>query len=301
MIVVTYTAEEARALADVLTPGVRARDWQHYTHRYDAYVSDIGPRGPSLISKRLGSYALTKIGTQRVLAMKSELHLATDGKTTPHGVTLPLRKLFHQIIAEARPDVFVTTGTAGGVSCAMQLGDVVVSRAARFCCQAEYQQAPFNNTMYRSTWTVPAGKRSRAEGLMRPFAAHLASSVAPPNADCSCAGAAFPARIRYDGAGGIPAFKPILTVDFFEFGTSTNGLDQLGMAVEMDDAVLGLTCSELASPPHWVSVRNLSDPAINGDLTPDAQTTCAAGIYADYGYWTSVMSGLAVWGIVAAM
>ena len=72
----------------------------------------------------------------------------------------------------------------------------------------------------------------------------------------------------------IPAFHPILTTDFFEFGTSTNNLEKLGIAVEMDDACLGLACSELKSPPQWACVRNASDPAINGKLAFSLQENC---------------------------
>jgi hypothetical protein len=42
----------------------------------------------------------------------------------------------------------------------------------------------------------------------------------------------------------------MLTTDFFEFGTSTNGLDQLGCGVEMGDAVFDW------SPRRWVPRPN---------------------------------------------
>ena len=46
----------------------------------------------------------------------------------------------------------------------------------------------------------------------------------------------------------MPEFHPILTTDYFEYGTTTNHLDVEGAAVEMGDAALGLACSELARP-----------------------------------------------------
>ncbi len=100
---------------------------------------------------------------------------------------------------------------------------------------------------------------------------------------------------------GIPEFHPILTTDFFEFGTSTNNLDKLGMAVEMDDACLGLACSEMKSPPRWACVRNLSDPTINGELDKKTQGNCAEYYYTKFGYWTTVMGALTTWGIIAGM
>lgn len=105
----------------------------------------------------------------------------------------------------------------------------------------------------------------------------------------------------------MPKFHPILTTDFYEFGTSRNNLDAIGAGVEMGDAVLGLACSELQNPPNWAVVRNLSDPQINGDL-PDGpqrelniQSAWAVYYYRKYGYWTSVNSALCTWGIVAGL
>jgi hypothetical protein len=104
----------------------------------------------------------------------------------------------------------------------------------------------------------------------------------------------------------MPAFHPVLTTDYFEFGTSANHLDQQGCAVEMGDAALGLLCSELEDPPHWAIVRNLSDPQINGDLptTPsrlNMQVHWAVWYYEIYGYWTSISGALATWAIIAGL
>ena len=104
----------------------------------------------------------------------------------------------------------------------------------------------------------------------------------------------------------MPAFHPILTTDYFEYGTTVNRLDRIGAAVEMGDAALGLACSELADPPRWAIVRNLSDPVINGALPAkefhlNEQTTWAVAFYTAYGKWTSVIGALATWGIIAAL
>ena len=44
-----------------------------------------------------------------------------------------------------------------------------------------------------------------------------------------------------------PKGLPMLTTDFFEFGTSTNGLDQEGCGVEMGDAAFGLVAEKLGA------------------------------------------------------
>jgi hypothetical protein len=108
----------------------------------------------------------------------------------------------------------------------------------------------------------------------------------------------------------MPKFHPILTTDYFEYGTSTNHLEKEGCAVEMGDAVLGLAIEERKAAgkftPNWAVVRNCSDPQING-LLRDApkkeslQVLWAVYYYSSFGYWTSIMSALATWGIIAGL
>jgi nucleoside phosphorylase len=229
-----------------------------------------------------------------------------DAKKLPDGTyTLPIKDMFKQMIGDAKPKVFLTTGTAGGVYCSMHLGDVMVSRAAEFYCQKDFATATFNHQKFQSKWTIPTKYVSAAEKLMQRFAVHLSGQSdphgTPPSPDCACSSPGYPTNIYYDGTNDIPAFHPILTTDFFEFGTSTNNLEKLGMAVEMDDACLGLASSELGSPPRWACVRNMSDPAINGKLAYSQQENCAEYYYTKFGYWTTVMSALATWAIIAGL
>jgi nucleoside phosphorylase len=297
------TAAEARAMAAVLTPGREDTDWYHYAKNFEKeFLPQIGPRGPSRESRRLGSYFPIRIGSLKVLVYKTELHMHEDAMKLPDGsYTLPIKDMFKQMIGDAGPRVFLTTGTSGGVYCDMHLGDVVVSRAARFLCERDFRDAPFNNQTFHSDWTVPDSFQDTAQKLMQGFAGRLSSDAKPPDANCGCGSGTHPTLIHYDGKNGIPAFHPILTTDFFEFGTSTNHLDKLGMAVEMDDAALGLTCSEVSAPPVWACVRNLSDPTINGDLPSKTQDDCAEYYYTKFGYWTTVMSALTTWSIIAGL
>src|SRR5262249_57548039 len=110
-----------------------------------------------------------------------------------------------------------------------------------------------------------------AKKLIQALIAHPQQPpVGPPTKEFEFAGPllappAVDASIRLDGRD-MPKFHPILTTDYFEYGTSANRLDKEGAAVEMGDAALGLACAELATPPKWAVVRNMSDPLINGDL-----------------------------------
>jgi nucleoside phosphorylase len=298
------TAAESEAMADVLTPGHPRNTWYPYTKNFVEHFKPlIGPSGPSLKSERLGSYFLTQISGLRVLVYKTELHMHEDAKKLPDGsYSLPLKDMFKQMIADASPRVFLTTGTSGGVYCSMSLGDVAVSRAAMFFCKKDFDNAPFNHKIFPSDWTIPQTYKTEAVKLMQGYAGNLVSKKSePPSSKCACSPATHPTQIYYDGQDGIPAFHPILTTDFFEFGTSTNRLDLQGMAVEMDDAVLGLACSELQSPPHWACIRNLSDPTINGALSPALQGKCAEYYYTKFGYWTTVMSAITTWSVIAGL
>lgn len=309
VLVITWTADEQDALADVLTPGFGRKRWTRYNRNFHSHYAPLIRHGaPSLAARRLGSRMLTQIGAKSVLCFKSELHLNQDGITDANGpgfASLPVHDLFVQLIDEVAPEVVLTVGTSGGVFREHDLGDVVVTRAAKFRLSSEFKNAPFNGQVFKSNWTIPTSHLDVAVQLMERFAKKL---VEPPLLAPTArhTGEPFTAPvytpdIKKDGDGGIPEFHPILTTDYFEYGTSKNHLEEQGMAVEMGDAVLGLVANQLPNPPRWAIVRNLSDPQINGDLDKDLQVDFAVWYYAKFGYWTSVMSGLATWGIIAGL
>jgi hypothetical protein len=313
VIVITWTIAELNALADVLTPGNGRVAWYRYNRDFEVrYAAQIRSGAPAAVSRRLGSYFLTRIGRKRVLCFKSELHLNQDGIRTGEGTaTLPVKDLFQQLIDEVRPAVVLTVGTGGGVSADQDLGDVVVTRAARFRCQSEFRNEVWNGRTLTSDWEISTDWFGQAEELMRRFAAELVEpGFAPPTKRYGVEGLVHSTppnspNIHLDGRD-LPDHYPVLTTDFFEFGTSANGLDQQGAIVEMGDGALGLACEELPNPPRWAIVRNVSDPQINGELPTephrrDMQTHWAVWYYEAYGYWTSVMGALATWAIIAGL
>ena len=315
VVVITWTVDEGDALANVLTPGISRTRWHPYDRDFDSHYRPLIRGGaPSLYVNRLGSYMPTTIGQKNVLCMKSELHLNQDGKATGDGTaTLPVKDFFKQIINEAKPKLFLTIGTAGSVTDAFGLGDVVVTRAARFWLGQEFRNEPFNGKTYKSEWQIPTGHFAKAEELMLAYAAQLTQPpvgrpspqygnqppIDPP--------AAVIPKIRLDGRD-MAAYHPILTTDWFEYGTTSNRLDQWGSGVEMGDAALGLACHELPTHqrPHWAVVRNMSDPVINGDLPTseyhlNEQTTWAVGFYTAYGLYTSINGAITTWAIIAGL
>jgi nucleoside phosphorylase len=315
VLVVTWTVAEVNALADVLTPGQGRNAWYRYARFFDEkYRDKIRPGAPSQKAQRLGSYFPTKVGDTSVVCVKSELHLNQDGISTGDGTaTLPVKDFFAQMIEEVKPKLVMTIGTSGGVDVEQNLGDAMVTRAAKFRLNDEFKNEPFNGKTYKSEWDVPTSHFAAGEELMKRYADSLAEPIfLPPTKRYGYDGPPLENKppnipqIWLDGGGKMPAFHPVLTTDFFEFGTSSNNLGKEGCAVEMGDAVLGLLCSELPDPPNWLIVRNLSDPQINGDLptTPkqlNMQAHWAVWYYEVYGYWTSACGALATWAVIAGL
>lgn len=314
VVVITWTVDENNALANVLTPGFGRARWYRYAKGFATkYQPFIRGGAPALAAARMGSYMPIKLGDLSVLCMKSELHLNQDGKRTGDGTaTLPVKDFFDQIIDEANPKVFLTIGTSGSVFQEFGLGDSVISRAAKFRLKSEFRNETFNGQTYRSDWQIPTGQLDTAVALMQPFGTQLKEpAFEPPTKRYHYQGGLITTdpntpRVRIEQGGrDMPEFHPILTTDYFEFGTSANHLDQEGCAVEMGDAVLGMAIEARGGSPKWVAVRNMSDPQINGDLPTDCrldpQTEFAVAYYTNYGYYTSVAGALATWGVLAGL
>jgi|SRR6185436_4230085 len=333
VVVVTWTVDELMALADVLTPGFNRDRWYRYARFYnEKYDAQIRKGAPAKVAKRLGSYMPTKIGNLKVLCMKSELHMNQDGIEDPNdpgNATLPVRDFFDQIIEETGARCVITAGTAGGVYTAQDLGDVVVTRGAKFRLNREFKNAPYAGKTYTDDWDVPTKYFKKAEELMAAHKKELEPAYTPllpptayytprelnlvPKSERQPIPAIWldGAEIPKLGIGKkMPKFHPILTTDFFEFGTSTNKLEEEGSACEMGDAVLGYVVDERRKAgkpaPNWIAVRNCSDPQINGDLVAkpskiSQQALWAVYYYKGYGYWTSVNGALACWAIIAGL
>ena len=103
--------------------------------------------------------------------------------------TLPVKDIFQQIIEETGAKVILTIGTAGSVYNGFGLGDVVVTRGAKFRLQNEFRNEPFNHQAYRSDWTIPTSRLEDAAHLMRMLSSEITEPpFGPPTK-----------RYRYDG------------------------------------------------------------------------------------------------------
>jgi Phosphorylase superfamily len=282
-VIVTWTVEEAKCLADTLTPGFPSQTaWYNYAHNFKSKFASMIRRGaPASESKRLGSYFITSIAGKNVLCMKSELHMSQDGPK------LPVAELWKQIIKEAQPKLIITTGTAGGIGVGLELGDVVVATDVRFDCQKTFKSAPFHDSIYPCS-ALKQTSYPVAESLFAANAPHLPPASRAPQI--------------FTKPVAVAKVPDVVTTDFFAFDDSSNtfGLQGLGAAVEMGDAVLGMVIQELgASAPRWAAIRNASDPQIDDSgLTIQQAANKAGQIYEKFGYWTTIPSAITCWATV---
>lgn len=261
-----------------------------WTRRLISAVRNRPAGAPALFDERWGSFVLVQVGSKRVLLFKSELHINQDGEN------LPLVKLIEQIIEECQPNLLLSVGTAGGVRSTDVLGDVVVTNAAKFRCADEFTSARFNGSTYTcGAWVPPALYLKAASRLLMQIEEY---DVLPPTAHYP-KDAILPAKAPRGPDIHLLPGTPILTTDFFEYGTTTNGLEKEGCCVEMDDAVIAMVCDRSNTSVRYGFLRNVSDPVINGNLPRELQTAWAVVTYQMKGIYTSYNSAIATWAMIA--
>jgi nucleoside phosphorylase len=275
VLVITWTAAEARALADVLTPGIQSTDWIYYETNFAAFESQLTGRSPARSEGRLGSWAQVTIGKQRVTCFKSDLHPATDGPS------LPTAQLVKQLIAEIHPQLVITTGTAGGAGSGTLLGDINIAVNVKSDFTTKLKGHPWS----QQSWTCAALQEMQSSALARLHSLTPAGSHLP-------AGSGAP-HVWYGDT---------VSTDFFAYDTD---VDHFGLrayapeirAVEMDDAAVAVSAKE--ANVAFMSVRNASDPVMT-NYSP-ASSKQAAQIYQRYGYWTTVNSAIGTWALIAGL
>jgi purine-nucleoside phosphorylase len=279
VLVVTWTVDEGHALSRVLTPGKDTHnDYVSYTHNFTAIAKKMRPGCPALLAKRLGAFWTTTIGSKKVVIFKSDSHMSQDGPE------LPNIDVWRQIINEVRPNLVITTGTAGGIGQEFEVGDVIVSPIVRFDCTAKFKKEPFAQAHY-ATVAGNTAQFATAQSLFKVNAGQLPKD-----------NTRLPKIVTVTPDALTSA---VVTTDFFGFDTSDNHykLQGLGDCSEMGDAILGLVASQIgAQAPRWLAIRNVSDPQIKADgLTLKQQVALAATIYKGFGRWSSVCSAITCW------
>ena len=286
VVIITWTAAEANAMAAVMTPGIWAmppsrfngQSWHIYANQWDAkFRGRSTGRAPAATDHYIGKYMPIRIGSRRVLLFKSNFHLARDDKS------MPVKDMFKQVIQQTGARLTVTSGTAGAIGAKILLGDVMVANQARFKLDGTFKSAPFNNKSFESEFMLSDHGHLKLvnDKLVKANADQLASQrKGLPKVFTT-------ATAKQTGEPPV-----IVTTDKFEFDDKQNTfkLQGLGAMVEMDDAVLGLAVQELGGTHQWLAIRNASDPQMPSDDAGES-----SDIYEKYGYWTSIPSTLACW------
>ncbi len=291
VLIVTWTLEEGRALAHVLSPGCESSPptksspakpgihyWKPYTKNYAAISANMSPACPAREFKRLGTYWTTQIGQQKVTLFKSDSHMSQDGPDEL--ATTPNRLVWKQIIEDCKPKLVITTGTAGGIGEQELVGDVVVSRFVTFDSGGH----PPKLEPFACASTAPSSLFHTASDLFAANAQYLPKSNTRA-----------PAIVHSANAN-----SGVVTTRGFQYDDTANTFELKGKgdACEMGDAVLGYVCNELgADAPDYVMVRNVSDPEIDSS-DPEA-SKLANYIYEHFGRWSTVCSAIVCWAIVA--
>jgi nucleoside phosphorylase len=282
VLIVTWTMDEGHALSQVLSPGVDSKTgWKPYTKNFDEIAKSMQPNCPARELKRLGTYWTCTIGGRAVTLFKSDSHMSQDGPDLPNAT------VWKQIIGDCQPAWVITTGTGGGIGPSCEVGDVIVSRFVGFDCHKEFKK--LNGRTYSCSTKAPGSKHREAESLFGANVGMLPKTNSRP-----------PKIVTSSSAP-----TGIVTTDFFGFDNTadTYQLQGKGDLSEMGDAVLGMVCEELgAAAPHYVIVRNVSDPQIDSaGQTLAEQKGLAGSIYQAYGLWSSICSAIVCWAIVASL
>lgn len=288
VLIVTYTAAEGEALADILTPGLSSKDWTPYRNNWAAIEALIeGDRAPSRYSKCSGSWALIEVGTVKAVVLKSDLHPDTDGPK------LPIATAWKQWVSQVKPTLVISTGTAGAVQGTTQLGDVVVSRNVSWDCRKQFKNAAFAGQKYDSSYQPAEAALEQALTFVQQTSRPLPTQWVKRTP-----------QIWVDGKDNTAAH--IITTDFFAFDDAENSyglrtFDDQARAVEMDDAAMALAVSQLNDAPAWLIVRNASDPQMPQGTNVKAESKAASDIYLEWGQVTSWGSAVVCWALTAAL
>jgi nucleoside phosphorylase len=246
-----------------------------------------------------GEYRLIQIGATPVLLFKSNTHLDYPGPQY-------LSQLIAALIADVKPQLILSTGTAGGARPGDPIGTVNVTRSGTLYQSGQPPASwPNYTSSWKANWTIPA--QAGFQRLLFPVptvAADLAAIHTQFNAFYH---SSYPlSTLNVDGldmAAALPGINnltagttAVLTADSFVVGTSSGNLAQYA-CVEMDDAIIAKVCTVGNVP--FGSVRNISDPVQNVALPPAFQSHWGQAVYDAYGFYTSYNGAIAAWAILS--
>jgi hypothetical protein len=246
-----------------------------------------------------GSYRLVKVGSKTVILFKSNTHLDFPGEQY-------LQQMITRFVQNAKPQLIMSIGTAGGARTSDHLGTVNVVHAGTFFESGKPESLwPKYSNAWMANWNIvnQSGFKklllaipttgSDLQGLCDQFNQYYKTSfsLSELNVNDLNMGDASPAINNLTGAG-----TSLLTTDSFVVATSAGNFNSYA-CVEMDDAVIAQVCA--SHNTAFVFVRNISDPVQNSVLPAKDQGNWGSAIYDTYGIYTSYNGAIAAWAILA--
>ena len=283
VLIVTWTVDEGHALSRVLTPGFDSRDdWVPYTTTSTRSRPRCARAVPRCKPGRLGTYWTTTIGEPAVTLFKSDSHMSQDGPKLPNA------DVWRQIIDDVRPDWVITTGTAGGIGTAVEVGDVIVSPFVTFSCRSAFKK--FDGGRYESTTAAPNGRFTEGQAALR------RQRQVPPAGQHP---AAEDRRSRPGADGGADD-------RLFRLRHQRQTLPTARQKRHLGDGRRsprhGLQGQMGAKAPAYVACATCPTPRSPPNRLPSAEQAKLAGdIYKAYGRWSSVCGAIVCWAIVAGL
>jgi hypothetical protein len=301
-VVITWAEAEWAAMEHVFCKSTstmsyasrKTSSWNGWT-RYSAGL----PSGAPSDWTYWGEWRLIEIGSSRVLLFKSNTHLDWPGQ--PY-----LIDLIKLLIADVKPGLILSIGTAGGAETGDHVGTV---RAVSTGTLYEQNVAPGSWPVYKNNWhatdtvlnnanfskllfPVPT-TTSDLQSLCTQFNQYYSTQYSLTELNPNNLNSGDPLPKVSDQTGGGTS---LLTTPTFVVGT-TSGQYQSFVCIEMDDAIIGEVCQ--AAGVAFGFVRNISDPVQNASLPPTVQGNWGGTIYDAYGLYTSYNGALAAWAMLA--
>ncbi len=323
-LIILYTQLETRALLGAFTGDntwspARQKKWCGYAHGFDRIkpiIANIGSDN-GLKDGLFGYLSAFKIGTKTVVLYKSELHPKQNGNK------LPFVPVIQQLVSELKPDVVISTGTAGAIGSHINCGDVAVATSARFHVRDKYPTQPqidtlsANKTALQSSFVVdPKYLNFASENFTKLSLDGLAKCHVELE---KVAGYEFvkknttAPKIYVTAPAGGPQPMAVVSADYLtvDDNNDSEGLQPLGIMNETDDAFAFYAMGKIPGKKiPWVSVRNASEPQIEAKAFPPGTSQqeivrtlagTAGRIYGIYQYCTTLNSAFACWGVVAGL
>ena len=319
-VVITWTEAEWNALDFVFCDsdedmpyfrGSHKNEWRNKWYKYsNGYEKakkeyDIPSYAPSVEQDAWGSIFLVEVNGKKVLLIKSEMHISTDGKE------MPVLAFVERIVKEASPKTLFTIGTAGGAKVDSKLGDVSITNAGKFELTGEFKNKKFANSTYSNKWQPKEDIQKKIAPLLRgvPATQEMMNILVEElnneegtdlkwddlkNNDIE------PNKLA-DAKATFWDQDPVLTTNGYEIAT-TDGNYKTYVAMDMDDAAVAMVCHDFGIP--FGSFRNISDPVINAEIPSKKslhtiQKGWSAKIYSTFGFYSSYNGAIATWAAIA--